>query len=105
MPVAERPKQTRQAFPVALRLAIVARKTSYRSLADKTPYGFTYIEALTSGRKQPTVENIEVIAAALDLPPEHFREYREHLVEQAARRLVDQHGAEAVLAKLAELDG
>ena len=108
MPTTE---QTDEAFAPALRKLIDHHGLSLRTLADLTPaidgkgLRHSYIGHLTRGNRFPTVGNIELLAKALGVEPEHFREYREHQAGVEAQRLAEHHGADAVLAKLAELDG
>jgi transcriptional regulator with XRE-family HTH domain len=102
---------TQEAFAPALRRLIDHHGLSLRTLADLTPaidgkgLRHAYIGNLATGRQLPTIGNIELLAQALGVEPDHFREYREHRVEAEAARLAEIHGADAVLAKLAELDG
>jgi transcriptional regulator with XRE-family HTH domain len=104
------PEHTDAPFADALRQLIDHHGLSLRTLADLTPaidgkgLRHAYIGNLARGAKFPTVGNIELLARALGVEPEHFREYREHQAGAEARRLAERHGADAVLAKLAELD-
>lgn len=104
-------EHTQEAFAPALRKLIDHHGLSLRTLADLTPaidgkgLRHAYIGHLAKGAMFPTVANMELLAQALGVGPEYFREYREHRVEMEARRLAEIHGADTVLAKLAELDG
>ncbi len=97
-------------FSEALRDLIAKHGLSFRRFAALTPaidgrgLGHAYIQQLASGAKQPTRENMELLARGLGVMPEHFREYRVFLVEDEARRLAGVYGADVVLGKLAELD-
>ncbi len=82
---------------------------SFRNAEDLTQAAghklpFSYIGHLARGERPPTVENMEVLAAAFSVDPTYFREYREHVAAQRARVLASRLGLDAVLDKLAELD-
>ena len=50
---------------------------TYRGLAGKTQLSAGYLNHLVHGnRPVPSTEIVERLAAALDVDPEHFREYR-----------------------------
>ena len=75
-----------------------------RELMDARGLGSARVGHLVAGSGHPTVENLILLAAALGVEPEVFAEYREHVVLERARRLVELHGADVVLDKLDELD-
>ena len=51
--------------------------TTYRGLADKADLSAGYLNHIVHGnRPVPSNDVIERIAEALDVEPEHFREYR-----------------------------
>ncbi len=97
-------ERTDLAFAAALRALMAERGVSVRQLAALTPLGSGRVGNLLTGYGSPTVENMVQIAEALGVDPAVFCEYREHLVTVKARRLTRLHGADAVLAKLDELD-
>jgi transcriptional regulator with XRE-family HTH domain len=70
------------------------RGVSYRILASHTDLSAGYLNHLVHGnRPVPSNHVIEVIAAALDVDPASFREYRLHIVTErlaALPELVDQ---------------
>lgn len=96
-------------FATALRDLIAKHDLSFRKLAALTPaidgkgLGHAYLNQLAAGLKEPTRENMDLLARCLGVEPEHFREYRVFRVEEEARRLAELHGADVVLDKLAEL--
>ena len=50
---------------------------TYRGLASKTQLSAGYLNHLVHGnRPVPSTEIVERLAVALDVEPEHFREYR-----------------------------
>jgi transcriptional regulator with XRE-family HTH domain len=51
--------------------------TTYRALADKSGLSAGYLNHLVHGnRPVPSNDVIQTLADALDVEPEHFREYR-----------------------------
>jgi transcriptional regulator with XRE-family HTH domain len=51
--------------------------TTYRALADKSGLSAGYLNHLVHGnRPVPSNDVIQTLAEALDVEPEHFREYR-----------------------------
>ena len=60
--------------------------TTYRGLAAKTGLSAGYLNHLVHGnRPVPSNEVIERLAEALDVEPEHFREYRLRVITRPAR--------------------
>ncbi len=68
-------------------------------------YSHSYISALTRGELEPTVENMEVIARALNVDPLRFREYRQHLAAERAAELAGELELDVVLDALNGLNG
>ena len=61
---------------------------TYRGLAARTRLSAGYLNHLVHGnRPVPSTEVVERLAEALDVEPEHFREYRLRVI---ANRLEDQ---------------
>lgn len=96
---------TNEPFHEALQKLMKERDVSFRSLVRLTDaasqrgkgYSVGYLSSLTKGPNvqrgtKPTVENIQILAAALNVSPEYFREYREHLAAQRAKAYVARHG-------------
>lgn len=98
-------------FAQAFSELLADRHLSRRALALQTPsidgrgLGHSYLSMLASGEKSPTPQNIELLAPLLGVDSAFFREYRAARVEAEVQRLLAEHGAEALLAKLLELDG
>lgn len=97
------------AFPRALRKLMAEQGLSFQKLAARTQavdgrgLGRAYLNQLATKKRQPTINNLYVIARAVDIDPRYFREYREHLAAERARELAQQIGLDEVLAKLDEL--
>ena len=61
---------------------------TYRGLAAKTDLSAGYLNHLVHGnRPVPSNEVIERLARALDVDPEHFREYRLRVITEKLERL------------------
>ena len=67
--------------------------TTYRGLADKVDLSAGYLNHIVHGnRPVPSNDVIERIAQALDVEPEHFREYRIRVITdklEAMPELID----------------
>lgn len=76
--------QTEDPITVALKSLMRERGLTFRALAELTRahdaggrgVTYTYLCALTSGREQPSLRSLEVIAATLDVDSDYFPEYR-----------------------------
>jgi len=82
---------------------------TFRELADETKRldprrrGLTYgyLGAIARGRESPSLESMELIASALDIPASSFLEYRLGLLR---RQFDERHvGAQQAASNLAEL--
>src|SRR6187399_1371408 len=61
---------------------------TYRALAVKTELSAGYLNHLVHGnRPVPSNEVIETLARALDVEPEHFREYRIRVITDRLERM------------------
>jgi len=61
---------------------------TYRGLAAKTDLSAGYLNHLVHGnRPVPSNEVMERLARALDVDPEHFREYRLRVITEKLERL------------------
>jgi len=67
--------------------------TTYRGLADKADLSAGYLNHIVHGnRPVPSNDVLERIATALDVEPEHFREYRIRVITdklEAMPELID----------------
>ena len=56
---------------------------TYRALADRTNLSAGYLNHLVHGnRPVPSNEVVEQLASALDVEPDHFREYRVRVITE-----------------------
>src|SRR3954454_10373841 len=63
---------------------------TYRGLAAKTDLSAGYLNHLVHGnRPVPSSDVIERLAGALDVEPEHFREYRLRVITDKLERMPD----------------
>jgi transcriptional regulator with XRE-family HTH domain len=63
---------------------------TYRGLAGKTQLSAGYLNHLVHGnRPVPSTEVVERLAAALDVEPEHFREYRLRVITGRLEEMPD----------------
>ena len=64
--------------------------TTYRALADKTELSAGYLNHLVHGnRPVPSNEVVEQLAKALDVEPDHFREYRVRVITERLEEMPD----------------
>jgi transcriptional regulator with XRE-family HTH domain len=92
--------------PLMLEAGVTFRSLSERTRAQDTAgrgVTHTYLCGLTSGREYPSTRSMELIAAALDIPPTYFAEYRlaQLQLELDGRRV----GFRAAWQRYAELVG
>lgn len=88
-PTGEVPVATER-FPEALRHLLEIRNMSYRRLSTRTRLSAGYLNHLASGtRKIPSNQVIKLLAKALRVKPDHFREYRLRLLQQELDRSPD----------------
>ena len=75
---------TDEPITIALKPLMRERGLTFRGLATLTQahdadgrgVTYAYLCGMTSGREYPSRRSIELIAASLDLEPDHFAEYR-----------------------------
>jgi transcriptional regulator with XRE-family HTH domain len=61
---------------------------TYRGLADKTNLSAGYLNHLVHGnRPVPSTDVLATLARALDVEPEHFREYRLRVITERLERM------------------
>ena len=61
---------------------------TYRSLAERTKLSAGYLNHLVHGnRPVPSDDLMRVLASALDVEPEHFREYRLRVITEKLERM------------------
>ena len=79
-----------EAFGPTLQQLMDELSISYRNLAEKTKLSAGYLNHIVHGsRPVPTNDVISIIAKALGVEPEHFREYRIRVITERLERLPD----------------
>ena len=72
-----RRRYSEEAFGPTIERLMAETGLTYRGLAAKTQLSAGYLNHLVHGnRPVPSKEVVERLAGALDIEPEHFREYR-----------------------------
>ena len=75
--MARRRRFSEDPFGETLDRLMTENGATYRALASKTKLSAGYLNHLVHGnRPVPSNEIVKALAAALDVEPEHFREYR-----------------------------
>jgi transcriptional regulator with XRE-family HTH domain len=91
--MARRRKFSEEPFGPSIERLMTETRTTYRALAAKTNLSAGYLNHLVHGnRPVPSNDVVETLAEALDVEPEHFREYRLRVITdrlEAMPQLVD----------------
>jgi len=75
--MSRRKKYSEEAFGATIERLMTETGLTYRGLAAKTDLSAGYLNHLVHGnRPVPSKDVVERLARALDVEPEHFREYR-----------------------------
>jgi transcriptional regulator with XRE-family HTH domain len=75
--MARRRRFSEQPFGPTIEQLMRETGTTYRALAAKTELSAGYLNHLVHGnRPVPSKDVVETLARALDVEPDHFREYR-----------------------------
>jgi transcriptional regulator with XRE-family HTH domain len=91
--MAKRRRYSEDQFGPTIERLMADTGTTYRGLADKADLSAGYLNHIVHGnRPVPSNDVIERIAQALDVEPEHFREYRIRVITdklEAMPELID----------------
>ena len=88
--MARRRKFSAEPFGAAVERLMNETGTTYRGLAAKTGLSAGYLNHLVHGnRPVPSNDVIETLAEALDVEPEHFREYRLRVITDRLEAMPD----------------
>jgi transcriptional regulator with XRE-family HTH domain len=91
--MARRRRFSEQPFGPTIERLMTETGTTYRALAAKTGLSAGYLNHLVHGnRPVPSNDVVETLSEALDVEPEHFREYRLRVITdrlEAMPELVD----------------
>ena len=88
--MAKRRRYASEPFGPAVERLMNETGVTYRALAAKTGLSAGYLNHLVHGnRPVPSNDVIERLAGALDVEPEHFREYRLRVITDRLERMPD----------------
>jgi transcriptional regulator with XRE-family HTH domain len=91
--MARRRKFSEEPFGPSIERLMTETRTTYRALAAKTNLSAGYLNHLVHGnRPVPSNDVVATLAGALEVEPEHFREYRLRVITdrlEAMPQLVD----------------
>jgi transcriptional regulator with XRE-family HTH domain len=81
--VAKRRRYSAEPFGLTIERLMNESGVTYRALAAKTGLSAGYLNHLVHGnRPVPSNEVVEQLATALDVDPDHFREYRVRVITE-----------------------
>ena len=88
--MARRRKFSDEPFGPTIERLMTETGVTYRGLADKTKLSAGYLNHLVHGnRPVPSDKVVGQLAKALDVEPEHFREYRLRVITQKLEAMPD----------------
>jgi transcriptional regulator with XRE-family HTH domain len=88
--VARRRRFSEEGFGTTVERLMAERGVTYRQLAARTNLSAGYLNHLVHGnRPVPSNDVVETLAAALDVEPEHFREYRLRVITDRLEEMPD----------------
>lgn len=88
--MAKRRRYASDSFGPAVERLMNETEITYRALAAKTGLSAGYLNHLVHGnRPVPSNDVVEILAQALDVDPEHFREYRLRVITEKLEALPD----------------
>jgi len=86
--MAKRRRFSEEPFGLTLERLMTENGVTYRALADKTGLSAGYLNHLVHGnRPVPSDDVIKTLAGALEVEPEHFREYRIRVITERLEAL------------------
>ena len=81
--MARKRRFSEEPFGETIQALMAERGTTYRGLAEKTGLSAGYLNHLVHGnRPVPSNEIVRSLAGALEVEPEHFREYRIRVITE-----------------------
>lgn len=88
--MARRRRFSEEPFGATVEQLMVETGHTYRSLAEQTKLSAGYLNHIVHGnRPVPSDDVIRVLASALGVEPEHFREYRIRVITERLERMPD----------------
>ena len=86
--MARRRRFSEESFGVTVERLMAETGHTYRSLAERTKLSAGYLNHLVHGnRPVPSDDVIRILASALGVEPEHFREYRLRVITERLERM------------------
>ena len=81
--MARKRRFSEEPFGETIQALMAERATTYRGLAEKTGLSAGYLNHLVHGnRPVPSNDIVRSLASALDVEPDHFREYRIRVITE-----------------------
>ena len=88
--MARRRRFSDEPFGETIERLMAEKGVTYRALADKTKLSAGYLNHLVHGnRPVPSDDVIRILAKALGVEPEHFREYRLRVITERLEAMPD----------------
>ena len=88
--MARRRRFSDEPFGVTVERLMAETGHTYRSLAERTRLSAGYLNHLVHGnRPVPSDDVMRMLASALGVEPEHFREYRLRVITEKLERMPD----------------
>ena len=88
--MAKRRRYSDEHFGPTIERLMVETGTTYRGLADRAELSAGYLNHIVHGnRPVPSNDVIARIATALDVEPEHFREFRIRVITEKLEQMPD----------------
>ena len=88
--MAKRRRYASESFGPAVERLMNETGVTYRALAAKTGLSAGYLNHLVHGnRPVPSNDVVKTLASALDVEPEHFREYRVRIITERLETMPD----------------
>ena len=88
--MARRRRFSDEPFGVTVERLMAETGHAYRSLAERTRLSAGYLNHLVHGnRPVPSDDVMRMLASALGVEPEHFREYRLRVITEKLERMPD----------------
>ena len=87
--MAKRRRYASDAFGPAVERLMNETGVTYRALASKTSLSAGYLNHLVHGNRPVPSNHVVVLAHALDVEPEYFREYRLRVITEKLEAMPD----------------
>ncbi|MBD0291711.1 MAG: helix-turn-helix domain-containing protein [Thermoleophilia bacterium] len=86
--MARKRRYSDEPFGATVQALMAESATTYRALAERSGLSAGYLNHLVHGnRPVPSNDVMEILAKALGVEPEHFREYRVRVITEKLERM------------------